>query len=94
MVSLNMEIYTKIQQKGTYTQQILNRTVRVEEGSSHGTGNLIPRKTHALHLSNNRLTPRATKQRRRVIEGRSIGGCLSTSGRGRSCRSRLGSSVG
>jgi hypothetical protein len=39
----------------SYCQQVLNRTVGVEEGGAHGPINVSARKTHAFHIGNGGL---------------------------------------
>lgn len=64
-----------------HIQKILNGTIRVEERRSHGTVDIASGEAHALHLTDDSLTLRATQQCRRVIErSRRIGGCRSRSG--------------
>lgn len=67
----------------TYSQKVLDSTIRVEKGSPHSTVDIGSRETHALDLSNDSTTLRARNKCRGIIEGGSIaGGLCSSGGRG------------
>jgi hypothetical protein len=66
----------------SYGEEVLDRTVGVEEGGAHGCVDISPREAHALHVSHSRLALVTHSQSRGVIEAGP--GCLSCR-RGRGC---------
>jgi hypothetical protein len=58
----------------SHSQQVLDRTVRIEEGSAHGGVNVGPSEPHILHVGNGSIAFAAHRQRRRIVELRGIGG--------------------
>lgn len=88
------DIFTPSKKK-TYSQQVFDSTVRVEERSTHRTVDITPGEAHCLHLGHSTLSSRAHGQRGGVAKGGLGTGLRSTAsggGRGSRRRSRGGSS--